>query len=379
MAWNEPGNNGKDPWGGGGDQGPPDLDEAFRKFKEKFSGKKSGSGGSNGKGGPDLPEMNMAFFGLGVLALFVIWIGLGVYQVDQQENAVVLRFGKFQETVGAGLHWNPPLIDKVHKVNITKVRSSSHRGLMLTEDDNIVEIALSVQWTVADPKAFLLRVRSPEASLDHATESAMRHAVGSTELHQVLTEGRVAIAIEVQERTQRYLDAYETGIIITTVNIEDAQPPQQVQSAYDDVIRAKEDEQREKNIAETYRNGVIPEARGHAQRQMEEALAYKEQVIARADGDAQRFNKLVTEYKKAPKVTRQRLYLDTMEMVMSNTTKVMIDVDGGNMMYLPLDKLMATQNASTNPAVSAHGSNYSSGSSSSSARTSGRSSTRGTR
>ena len=354
MAWNEPGNNGKDPWGGGGDQGPPDLDEAFRKFKEKFGGKKTGGG----KSGGDLPEIGVGFLALALAALLVIWAGLGIYQVDQQENAVVLRFGKFQETVGAGLHWNPPLIDKVQKVNVTKVRSSSHRGLMLTEDDNIVQIALSVQWTVSDPKAYLLEVRAPETSLDHAAEAALRHAVGSAELHQVLTEGRAEISLEVQERTQRYLDAYKTGIMITTVNIEDAQPPQQVQAAFDDVIRAKEDEQRVKNQAETYKNGVIPEARGLAQRQLEEAKAYKDQVIAKASGEADRFTNLLTEYEKAPQVTRQRLYLDTMQRVMSNTSKVMMDTEGGNMVYLPLDKIMQSQAGTSVTKESNHGSNY---------------------
>ncbi len=354
MAWNEPGNNGKDPWGGGGDQGPPDLDEAFRKFKEKFGGKKTGGG----KSGGDLPEIGVGFLALALAALLVIWAGLGIYQVDQQENAVVLRFGKFQETVGAGLHWNPPLIDKVQKVNVTKVRSSSHRGLMLTEDDNIVQIALSVQWTVSDPKAYLLEVRAPETSLDHAAEAALRHAVGSAELHQVLTEGRAEISLEVQERTQRYLDAYKTGIMITTVNIEDAQPPQQVQAAFDDVIRAKEDEQRVKNQAETYKNGVIPEARGLAQRQLEEAKAYKDQVIAKATGEAERFTNLLTEYEKAPQVTRQRLYLDTMQRVMSNTSKVMMDTEGGNMVYLPLDKIMQSQAGKSVTKESNHGSNY---------------------
>ena len=381
MAWNEPGNNGKDPWGGGGDQGPPDLDEAFRKFKQKFGGGKGPRGVDNGGGGgSDLPEMNMGFFAVALLALVVLWAGMGIYQVDQQESAVVLRFGKYQETVGAGLHWNPPLVDKVLKVNVTKVRSSSHRGLMLTEDDNIVQISLSVQWTVADPKNFLLEVRSPESSLDHAAESALRHAVGSAELHQVLTEGRAAIAIEVKERTQRYLDTYLTGIMITTVNIEDAQPPQQVQEAFDDVIRAKEDEQRVKNQAETYKNGVIPEARGMAQRQLEEANAYKEQVIARAEGEAKRFTKLLIEYEKAPKVTRQRLYLDSIQKVMSNTSKVMVDVESGSLLYLPLDKLMANSNTTAAPVNNAHGSSYSSTPSTSSAgRASTRTSNRGVR
>lgn len=342
MAWNEPGgNNEKDPWGR--DQGPPDLDEAFRKFKEKFSGKKdSGSGNGTGSGSGNFPDINPSIIGVFFAGLLVIWGLLGIYQVDQQERAVVLTFGRWSDTVDAGLHWNPPLIDTVQIVNVTKVRSSVHKGLMLTEDDNIVEVSLSVQYTVSDPKAFLLEVRDPEVSLAHAAESALRHVVGSNELHQVLTEGRAVIAVDVKKRLQDYLDVYRTGILVSTVNIEDAQPPKEVQAAFDDVIRAKEDEARVKNEAETYKNGIIPEARGLAQRQTEEANGYKEQVIARAEGEAQRFSQLLVEYERAPEVTRQRLYIDTMQKVMSRTSKVMIDVDGGNLLYLPLDKLMGS-------------------------------------
>ncbi len=337
MAWNEPGGNkNNDPWGGG-DQGPPDLDEAFRKFKDKFGGN---SGGDGKRSGGDTPEFGAGLIILLFAGLIVVWAAFGVYQVDQQENAVVLRFGKFHSVMPAGLHWNPPLIDTVKKVNMTRVRASSYKGMMLTEDDNIVQISLSVQWTVKDPRAFWLNVRSPEISLDHASESALRHAVGSSELHQVLTEGRVEIAQEVQERLQTYLDSYGTGILIGKVNIDDAQPPEQVQAAFDDVIRAKEDESRLKNQAETYRNGVIPEARGIAIRQLEEASGYESRVIATATGEAQRFAALLGEYEKAPGVTRERLYLDAMQNIMGNSSKVMVDTSAGSLMYLPLDKMM---------------------------------------
>ncbi len=339
MAWNEPGgNNDKDPWGN--DQGPPDLDEAFRKFKEKFTGGKGGSGSGSGAGG-DLPEISAAFIAVVFIVLGVLWWGLGWYTVDQQEEGVVLRFGKYNETVSPGLQWNPPLIDSVQKVNVTKVRSATTLGLMLTKDDNIVQISLSVQYTVNDVKKFLLEVRDPERSLQHAAESALRHVIGSALLDDILTEGRAAIAVEIQERLQLYLDNYATGIKVATVNIENAQPPAQVKEAFADVQRAKEDETRVKNQAETYRNGIIPEARGLAQRQIEEADGYKEQVVAQAKGEASRFTQLLTEYEKAPKVTRQRLYIDTMEKMMGNASKVMVDVDGGNLLYLPLDKLMS--------------------------------------
>lgn len=338
MAWNEPGGNkDKDPWSNN-DQGPPDLDEAFRKFKKKFGG--SGGSNSNGNGNSALPQFSFNLVLAVIAVIVVVWALLGIYQIDQQEQGVVLRFGKYYETVPAGLNWNPPLIDVVDKVNVTRVRSSAWSGMMLTEDDNIVQIAMSVQWTVKDPKAFLLNVRNPQLSLDHAAESALRHAVGGSEMHQVLTEGRVDIASEVQDRLQSYLDSYVAGILIAKVNIDNAQPPQQVQAAFDDVIRAKEDESRLKNQAETYRNGLIPEARGIAMRQLEEANAYKQRVIAEATGETNRFEALLTEYEKAPKVTRERLYLDSIQRILQNTSKVMLDIDSGSLMYLPLDKML---------------------------------------
>jgi membrane protease subunit HflK len=221
---------------------------------------------------------------------------------------------------------------------------------MLTEDENIVEVSLSVQYTAADPKNFALAVRDPERSLAQATESALRHVVGSTEMHPILTEGRAQVAIDVQERLQRYLDSYDTGIIVSRVTVANTQAPKQVQAAFDDVIKAREDEERVKNEAQTYANGIVPEARGAAQRVIEEANGYKDRVVAQAEGESQRFSALLTEYQRAPAVTRERLYLDTMQQVMSNSSKVLMDVEGGNnLMYLPLDKMM---NSSPNNAKS---------------------------
>ncbi|GAB3373152.1 FtsH protease activity modulator HflK [Spongiibacter taiwanensis] len=347
MAWNEPGGgNDKDPWGGK-DQGPPDLDEALKKLQERLNklfgtGKK---GGGSGKGGSDFQLGGSALVVIAVIAVFV-WGLFGFYQVDQQERAVVLRLGVYHSTVLPGLRWNPPLIDEVTKINVTKVRAASSRGQMLTEDENIVDIALSVQYTVNDPANFLLKVKSPELSLEHALESALRHVVGSSKMDQVITEGREEIAVATQQRLQTYLDAYQSGIQVAKVNIEDAQPPSQVQDAFDDVTRAKEDRERLKNEAEAYANGIIPEARGAAQRQLEEAQAYKEQVIAEAEGEAQRFTQLLAEYQRAPNVTRERLYIDAMQDFYGKSSKVMVDVDGGsNMMYLPLDKLMEKSSA----------------------------------
>ncbi|MGB0205024.1 MAG: FtsH protease activity modulator HflK [Neptuniibacter sp.] len=353
MAWNEPGGNGnnQDPWGGGndnrggkggGDQGPPDLDEALRKLQDKlnniFGGKKS-SGGFGGNGGNT--GSGAGFFWVVVLIAVLVWGGMGVYTVDQQEQGVVLRLGKFSETVGPGLQWNPPLIDAVVPVNVTAVRTRDHRGLMLTKDENIVDVEMTVQYVISNAKDFVLTVRDPEASLSHAAESALRHVVGSTDMHSILTQGREALSVQVQGLIQDYMKGYGTGLQISKVNIKEAKAPDQVQDAFDDVIKAREDEQRVKNEAESYANGIVPEARGQAQRMLEEASAYREQVIARSEGDANRFTALLNEYEKAPEVTRERLYLDTMEEVLAQNPKVLVDVEGGNnMMYLPLDKIV---------------------------------------
>ena len=342
MAWNEPGggdNKPKDPWGGGGNQGPPDLDEALKKLQEKLTGIfGGGSSGSGGGGGG--PALSGALIGVIIAGVIVVWAVMGFYQVDQQERSVVLRFGKYYETAQPGLQWNPPLIDQVITVNTTKVRSASLREIMLTQDENIVEVKLSVQYTIEDPAMFVLKVRDPERSLQHATQSALRHVVGGTDMNSVLTSGRARIAVDVTSRLQEYLDMYETGIRVAKVNVDESKPPTQVQGAFDDVIKAREDEERVKNEAQAYANGIIPEARGAAKRQLEEANAYKAEVVANAQGEADRFNKLLGEYQKAPQVTRERLYLDAIQEVYGNTNKVMVDVESGNnMLYIPLDKM----------------------------------------
>ena len=277
--------------------------------------------------------------------LVVLALGLyafaGVYQVDQQERGVVFRFGEvLPNEVGPGLHWNPPLIDQVDIVNVTQVQSHSHQALMLTEDENIVDVSLTVQWVIDSASNFLINVREPRDSLAQATESALRHVAGSASMDEVITDGREAIAIEVQERLQSYLRSYGAGIDVTKVNIDRSAPPIQVQDAFNDVQKAKEDQQKFINQATAYAQQVVPEARGRAQRQLEEAQGYRDRVIARSEGEAQRFEKLLTEYSLAKEVTRDRLYIDAMEKVFKNSSKVMIDVKGGNnMMYLPLDKL----------------------------------------
>lgn len=346
MAWNEPtggGNKPKDPWGGNNsNQGPPDLDEALKKLQAKLQGLFGGGGGTGG--GSSRGASSPAFSGVVIVILVVVallvWAVMGVYQVDQQERGVVLRFGRYYDTVQPGLHWNPPIIDSVTLLNVTKVRSISLREIMLTQDENIVEVELSVQYVIDNPVDFVLKVRDPERSLQQAAQSALRHVVGGISMNMVLTEGRVQIAVDVQRRLQDYINLYNTGILVSKVTVDESKPPTQVQAAFDDVIKAREDEERVQNEAQAYANGIVPEARGGAQRQIEEANAYKQQVTANAEGEAERFIKLLTEYQKSPAVTRERLYLDAVQKVYSETSKVMVDVDGGsNMMYLPLDKL----------------------------------------
>jgi membrane protease subunit HflK len=350
MAWNEPGgnSNNQDPWGGkrrnnGDRKGPPDLDEAFRKLQESLNGlfgggkKRSDDGGGSGKGG------GYGLLGIGLVILAAIWLYSAVYVVDEQEQAVVLRFGKYYETVGPGLNIYFPPIDRKYMENVTRERAYTKQGQMLTEDENIVEVPLTVQYKISNLQDFVLNVDQPEISLQHATESALRHVVGSTAMDQVLTEGRELMASEIKERLQRFLDTKRTGITVTQVNVQSAAAPREVQEAFDDVIRAREDEQRSRNQAETYANGVVPEARGQAQRILEDANGYRDETVSRAKGEADRFTKLVAEYRKAPEVTRQRLYLDTMQEVFSNTSKVLVTGNKNgqsNLLYLPLDKMV---------------------------------------
>ena len=354
MSWNEPngGNGPRDPWGGK-DQGPPDLDEALRKLQAQLNGlfgrRSGGSGGGTAKGMGGL-------VGIAAIVALTIWGLLGLTQIGEQERAVVLRLGEYNKTAQPGLFWYPRGIDTLTRVNITQVRSAQFRETMLTQDENIVDVSMSVQYVINDPKNFVLEVRDPERSLQHAAQSALRHVVGDGTMALVLTEGRAEIAVKVRERLQLYLRNYTTGINVQKVNIDDASPPTQVQEAFDDVIKAREDEERVKNEAESYANGIVPEARGRAQRIEEEAEAYRQQVIAKATGEAKRFDQLLDEYSKAPKVTRERLYLDALESVLSKTNKVMVDVEGGNnVMYLPLDKMAPSAGSGVLPGAMSRG------------------------
>ncbi len=367
MAWNEPGGSkDNDPWGKPNkDQGPPDLDEVVRKLQDKLGGLFGGRKGGAGGGGP----LRAGALGIGIIlgVIALVWIASGLYIIAPAERGVVLRFGDYQETTTPGLHWHIPFpIEGVEKVNVDEIRTAEigyrtggrgQRGgatsiasesLMLTRDENIVDIKFAVQYKVKSASDFLFNVLDPTVTLNQAIESAVREVVGKSDMDFVLTEGRSDIANRVAELGQGILDLYGTGLQVISVNMQDAQPPEEVQAAFDDAVKAREDEQRLINEAEAYSNDILPKARGLAARQIEEANAYKEQVIAQSEGEASRFSQILAEYQKAPEVTRQRLYLETMEKVLGNTDKVMVDVTGGNnMMFLPLDQLRRPREGSS--------------------------------
>ncbi|WP_374339826.1 FtsH protease activity modulator HflK [Methyloversatilis sp.] len=351
--WGNQGGNGNK----GGNQGPPDLEDLWRDFNRRlsgmFGGKSSGDGGSDAR-----PPVGPRQFGGGIGIILglvlVVWLASGLYIVDASQRGVVLRFGKLHETTEPGLQWRLPFpIDSHELVNLTGVRTVEigYRGsernkvlneaLMLTDDENIINIQFAVQYVLKDPVAYLFQNRLPEDTVVHAAETAMREIVGKSKMDFVLYEGREQIAVDAQGIMQQILDRYETGIQISKLTLQNAQPPEQVQAAFDDAVKAGQDLERQKNEGQAYANDVIPKARGTASRLMEEANGYKQRIIATADGDASRFRQVLAEYVKSPEVTRQRMYIDTMQQIMTNTSKVMIDSKGGgNLLYLPLDKLM---------------------------------------
>ncbi|CAM4006627.1 FtsH protease activity modulator HflK [Vreelandella rituensis] len=367
MAWNEPGGgNQHDPWSGGGrrgsggnnnggggndgnrgggnNQGPPDLDEALKKFQNKLNSMLGGSGKKGGGGkkdsGGNKPRNIFALPGLLLIIALAIWAAMGFYLVDQSERGVVLRFGEFQEVVTPGLQWNPPLIDDVRMVNVTRVRSLTQTQSMLTQDENIVSVEISAQYQVADPRDFVLNVRNPQLSIENALDSALRHVVGGTDMIEILTSGREILGSSVRSRLQSYLDSYGTGMLLQTINVESTSPPTAVQDAFDDVIRAREDRQRTINEAMAYANAVIPAAQGQAQRLIEQGQGYRESVVAEAQGQSNRFNALLTQYQDSPDIMRERLYLETMSTIYGDTPKVLLDVsENAPLMYLPLDQM----------------------------------------
>ena len=333
MNWD----NNQDPWGKK-NQDPLDFDDLMKKFMAAFSGK-SGGNGSTPPSGMKVPTRKLlSYFLFGAL---VIYASMCVYQVDTSERAVILRLGKYYQETGEGLNFMIAGIDEKFQEDITVTRRFSQTANMLTKDENLVDVTVSVQYRIKSLKDFVLNVRDPESSLREATESALRHVVGDNTLEETLTTGRQVLAQNVQARLQNYLDIYGTGLNVQQVNIEKTDPPAAVKDAFDDVVAAREDKERLQNEADRYSLSIVPEARGQAFARIQDAEAYQAEVIANAEGEVVRFEKLLTEYKKAPKVTRDRLYLDAMQSVLSNSTKVMVDVEGGNnLLYLPLDKIM---------------------------------------
>ena len=411
MPWNQPGSNGNDddPWGqknrnsNGRQQGPPDLDEVFRQAKARIDGmfsRNKGSGGGDDGGDSSVPGGNAGKGSVFILLLigFGFWLATGFYTVDQGEQAIELRFGEYSQTNGAGLNWHfPTPFESVEIVNTQRENtvqvgyregsagSKQHvpqEALMLTQDENIIDIQIAVQYDIKDAADLLFNVSEynsrdlADTVVRQAAESAVREIVGRNTMDFAITAGREQIASETQSLVQEILDRYQTGINVVTVEMQDAQPPEQVQDAFADVVRAREDEQRLKNLAEAYANDIIPKARGFASRISQEAAAYKAAVIAKAEGETSRFDQIRTEYAKAPSITRDRLYLETMEQVYSNTTKMMIDqsAGGNNVMYLPLDQLIKNQTGSnaSNPSrlntSQALGENFSGNSQGSTAR-----------
>jgi len=359
MSWNEPGGDNKDPWSGRGEQkGPPDFDEAIRKALDKLNNLFGGSGGGEGQESPSGQGKNLGMIALGAVA--AIWIASGTYKVDAGNIGVVTRFGKYVEETSPGLNWHLPVpIERVDIVNVEQNRtlavgfssfgeagdrSEPKEALMLTRDENYVDVRLVVQYKVSNlsnsAKKFLFNVVDPATTLKQVTESAERGVIGSSDMDFVLTEGRNEVVLQVKKEIQEVMDRYQSGIEITSVNLQDVQAPEQVQAAFQDVIKAREDKQRLINEAEAYSNDIVPKARGAAARMLQEAEGYKDRVIAQAEGETSRFSKMLGEYLKQPEVTRKRLYIDTMESVLGDANVVMIDAKGGNnILYLPLDKM----------------------------------------
>ena len=363
----------QDPWAQNRPGGaPPDLDQIFRDAKRRFENWFGGAGDGGGKGGKGRGEFsgfNISGGAFGVIALVAlgVWLVSGIYTVDQGEQAVEMRFGAYKETKSAGLRWHIPYpIEWKIRVNTQRVNTVEvgyrkgasslvpvpREALMLTQDENIIDVQFAVQYDIKSPTDLLFNVSElgdgniPEDVVRQATESAVREIVGRNTMDFAITEGRAQLAAETKTLVQRILDRYQTGINIRTVEMQNAQPPSQVKNAFDDVVRAREDEERIKNLAQAYANDIIPRARGFAARILQEAEAYKEATIAQAEGQGARFEQVLAEYQKAPRITRERLYLESMEEVLGKSSKMLIDQDGGNsVLYLPIDQLLRNRQA----------------------------------
>ncbi|CUX97386.1 FtsH protease activity modulator HflK [Candidatus Hoaglandella endobia] len=350
MAWNKPGNNGhdRDPWGStnnsgnssenkksGHDQGPPDLDDIFRQLSHKLSWL-SRKGNNVGK-----PGKSSRYIFLAVVVVILIWAGSGLYTIKEAERGVVLRFGKFHHLVQPGLNWKPTFIDTVTVVNVESVRELAASGVMLTSDENVVRVEMNVQYRVTDPERYLFSVTNADDSLRQATDSALRGVIGKYTMDRILTEGRTVVRSNTQRVLEETMQPYNMGITLLDVNLQAARPPEEVKAAFDDAIAARENEQQYIREAEAYANEVQPRANGQAQRVLEEGRAYKARTILKAQGEVQCFVKVLPEYKAAPEITRKRLYIDAMERLLSNTSKILInDKISKNLMVLPLEQIL---------------------------------------
>ena len=355
MAWNEPGGSGnKDPWGNRKDeQGPPDLDEVIKKLTDKFSGLFGGRRSGGGSGGRSTGGNSI---GIGLIGAVVvaIWFLSGIYIINEGKQGVVLQFGAYHEITGPGPHWFPRFVQSVDVLDVAQVRSvhigqGSEEALMLTKDENIVDMEFQVQYHIKDAKDFLFNVRNPEISLGHVTQSAVREIVGNKEMDFIITKGRSEFASLAQDQIQLILDSYNLGVMVSSFNMLQARAPKEVLPAFEDVAAAREDRERYINEAKAYANDILPKADGQKQRIVQDALAYKERVIVSAKGEADRFEQVLREYLKAPKVTRDRIYLETMESILSHTDKVIVDVKkGSNLLYLPLDRMGQSRSGGIN-------------------------------
>ncbi|NQY86271.1 MAG: FtsH protease activity modulator HflK [Colwellia sp.] len=354
MAWNEPGNNDKDPWKnkGGKNQGPPDLDELLNDLGKKVTGIFGGKGNGKSTGGSSPFGKKFSSIGISLVLIIaiVVYAFSGFYTIKEAERGIVLRFGQYSGTVDPGINWKWTFIDRIIPVDMQSTRNLPSSGFMLTQDENVVRVEMQIQYRVVSARDYVFSVTNADDSLSQSLDSALRYVVGHATMDDILTSGREQIRQSVWQELEKIITPYNLGLIVVDVNFKDARPPNEVKDAFDDAISAQEDEVRFLREAEAYARGIEPRARGRVKRIEQEALAYKERTVLEAEGEVARFNKILPEYQAAPEVTRQRLYIATMEKVYSNTSKVMVDVEGGNnMMYLPLDKMM--QQSSTNRAA----------------------------
>lgn len=361
MAWNEPGNNDKDPWKnkGGKNQGPPDLDELLNDLGKKVTGIFGGKGNGKSTGGSSSSGKSFSTIGISLVLIIaiVVYAFSGFYTIKEAEKGIVLRFGQYSGTVDPGINWKWTFIDRIIPVDMQSTRDMPSSGFMLTQDENVVRVEMQIQYRVVNARDYIFSVTNADDSLNQSLDSALRYVVGHAVMDDILTSGREVIRQSVWEELEKIIAPYNLGLIIVDVNFKDARPPNEVKDAFDDAISAQEDEVRFLREAEAYARGIEPRARGRVKRMEQEALAYKSRTVLDAEGEVAKFNKLLPEYIAAPDVTRQRLYIATMEKVYSNTSKVMVDVEGGNnMMYLPLDKIMQQQNStnSNNTAVKSY-------------------------